>query len=143
MIPAADFPPTLAKLSPCCSTIARRLPALTKNKLALPPPLALKNQIALLAPCDKKSMSTGTNTSFAVLAGAPSTLRRSRSMIAASNRSRLVGGAWLSLTCAPFHSARASICARLASAASRWSSCNSHTISYARLCISTQSRRQK
>ena len=49
---------------------------------------------------------------------------------------RLDGGAWLSLACTPFRSARASICARLASVASRWS-CNSHTISYARLCIST------
>ena len=50
----------------------------------------------------------------------------------------LDGGAWLSLACAPlFRSARrASICARLASAASRWS-CNSHPISNARRCIST------
>ena len=46
----------------------------------------------------------------------------------------LDGGAWLSFACAPFRSARASVCARLASAASRWS-CNSHTIWYARLCI--------
>ena len=33
----------------------------------------------------------------------------------------LDAGAWLSLACAPFRSARASTCARLVSAASRWS----------------------
>ena len=39
----------------------------------------------------------------------------------------LDGGEYLSFACAPFRSARASICAQLASSASRWS-CNSHTI---------------
>ena len=52
-----------------------------------------------------------------------------------------------SLACAPYHSARASTCGRLALAATRWSS-NSYTISYARLrtsapyCVSLPFRLQ-
>ena len=44
-----------------------------------------KTNSPFLAPCGQKSMSTGTNTSSAVQTGAPTTLRRSCSMTAASN----------------------------------------------------------
>ena len=92
VIPTAALLLPPSQLPPCCCTVARRLPPLPKNKLALPPPLPPQNYIALLAPCGQKSMSTGTNTSSAVQAGAPTTLRRSRSMTSASNGSgQMVG----------------------------------------------------
>ena len=48
-------------------------------------PFCPKNQLALLAPSGQKSMPTGPKTSSAVQAVAPTTLRRSRSITAASS----------------------------------------------------------
>ena len=114
--PKAPMPPISS-----FSTTVRPLPLRPKNQLALPPPFHPKHKLALLAPVVRNTCQWEQRCP----------LLCSNDLAAFSLDNCCIkwvwldGGAWLSLACAPFRSARTSVYAWLLSAASRWS-CNSH-----------------